>query len=123
MASQYDNKTKEEVVEFIRQYNQENGRGGQSAAIKKWDLNGVTVKSWLKKAGVETPGRSGKKKRGGRRRRAAKTPGEGVSKPGRKANRAAKTGGDLEKIFARMVAIRKEMGKLDAEYAALKGQL
>ena len=64
MASKYDEKTKDEVVAFIRQYNQENGRGGQSAAVKKWNLNAVTVKSWLGKAGVETPGRGGKKKRG-----------------------------------------------------------
>jgi len=148
MASKYDEKTKEEVVAFIRQYNQENGRGGQSAAVKKWDLNAVTVKSWLEKAGVETPGRGGKKKRGARKARAAKVVegaeadevaakpgrkrgrkpgrkpgGKPGRKPGRKAASAAASAGDFDSILARMVAIRKELASLESEYAALKAKL
>ena len=148
MASKYDDKTKEEVVAFIRQYNQENGRGGQSAAVKKWDLNAVTVKSWLEKAGVETPGRGGKKKRGARKARAAKVVegaeavevaakpgrkrgrkpgrkpgGKPGRKPGRKAASAAASAGDFDSILARMVAIRKELASLESEYAALKAKL
>ena len=63
MATRYDQKTKDEVVAYIQQYNEEKGRGGQSAAVNKWKLNPITVKSWLERAGVETPGKGGKKKR------------------------------------------------------------
>jgi len=138
MASKYDEKTKEEVVAFIRQYNQEHGRGGQSAAVKKWKLNAVTVKSWLEKAGVETPGRGGKKKRGARKARVAK--GAKAEKAPRAAKKAAgKRGGrrrgrgrgraakpaadDFADILNRMVAIRNEMASLQSEYAALKAKL
>lgn len=140
MASRYDQKTKDEVIAFIQSYNQEKGRGGQSAAVKKWDLNPVTVKSWLSKAGVETPGRGGKKKKAkagkpGRPAKAAKAAKSG-RKPGRPAKAAAgklgrKPGrkpaiigaGDLAATLNRMVAIRSEIASLESEYAKLKAIL
>lgn len=127
MASKYDQKTKDEVVAYIQNYNAENGRGGQSAAVKKWKLNAITVKSWLEKAGVETPGRGGKKTKPGRKvkaGRAAKPGRKVVSKPGRKpGRRAAVAGGDLAATLNRMVAIRAEITALEGEYAKLKDSL
>ena len=137
MASRYDQKTKDEVIAFIQSYNQEKGRGGQSAAVKKWDLNPVTVKSWLSKAGVETPGRGGKKKKAkagkpGRPAKAAKAgrkPGRpakaAAGKPGRKPGRkpAIAGAGDLAVTLNRMVAIRSEIASLESEYAKLKAIL
>jgi hypothetical protein len=137
MASRYDQKTKDEVIAFIQSYNEEKGRGGQSAAVKKWDLNPVTVKSWLSKAGVETPGRGGKKKKAkagkpGRPAKAAKAgrkPGRpakaAAGKPGRKPGRkpAIIGGGDLASTLNRMVAIRSEIAALESEYAKLKAIL
>jgi uncharacterized protein YjcR len=137
MASRYDQKTKDEVIAFIQSYNEEKGRGGQSAAVKKWDLNPVTVKSWLSKAGVETPGRGGKKKKAkagkpGRPAKAAKSgrkPGRpakaAAGKPGRKPGRkpAIVGGGDLASTLNRMVAIRSEIASLESEYAKLKAIL
>jgi len=140
MASRYDQKTKDEVIAFIQSYNQEKGRGGQSAAVKKWDLNPVTVKSWLSKAGVETPGRGGKKKKAkvgkpGRPAKAAKAAKSGrkpgrpakavAGKPGRKPGRkpAIVGGGDLATTLNRMVAIRSEIASLESEYAKLKAIL
>lgn len=138
MANKYDDKTKEEVVAFIRQHNEEHGRGGQSAAVKKWNLNAVTVKSWLAKAGVETPGRGGKRKPAGDKGSAAKAAGKpgrkrgrkpgrkSGRKPGRKPGRKAglsASAASFDGILARMVAIRKEMASLEAEYAALKAKL
>lgn len=140
MASRYDQKTKDEVIAFIQSYNQEKGRGGQSAAVKKWDLNPVTVKSWLSKAGVETPGRGGKKKKAkagkpGRPAKAAKAAKSGrkpgrpakaaAGKPGRKPGRkpAIIGAGDLAATLNRMVAIRSEIASLESEYAKLKAIL
>lgn len=130
MASKYDQKTKDEVIAFIKEYNAENGRGGQSAAVSKWNLNAVTVKSWLEKAGVATPGRGGKRKvkgKGGRPAKAAK-----AAKPGRKPGRkpggrrvrpAVPSVGDLSATLNRMVAIRGEIAALEGEYAKLKASL
>lgn len=132
MASKYDEKTKEEVVAFIRQYNEENGRGGQSAAVKKWNLNAVTVKSWLEKAGVETPGRGGKKKRAGRKGRVAKVAkaekapaaAKTAAKRGRGGRpRKAAAADEFANILNRMVAIRNQMASLESEYASLKEKL
>jgi hypothetical protein len=136
MATRYDQKTKDEVIAFIQSYNEEKGRGGQSAAVKKWDLNPVTVKSWLSKAGVETPGRRGKKKgKAGKAGKAVRSPKVAAAKSGRKPGRPAKVAGkpgrkpavvgvgDLAATLNRMVAIRSEIASLESEYARLKAIL
>lgn len=124
MATRYDQKTKDEVVSFIQKYNAEKGRGGQSAAVAKWNLNPVTVKSWMEKAGVDSPGRGGKKRKAGKAAKAAKAtrgakPGR---KPGRKPGKVS-GGGNLEKTLNRMMKIQGEISALQAEYAALKDSL
>lgn len=133
MATRYDQKTKDEVIAFIQSYNEEKGRGGQSAAVKKWDLNPVTVKTWLSKAGVETPGRRGKKK--GKAGKAVRSPKVAAANSGRKPGRPAKVAGkpgrkpavvgvgDLAATLNRMVAIRSEIASLESEYARLKAIL
>jgi hypothetical protein len=136
MATRYDQKTKDEVIAFIQSYNEEKGRGGQSAAVKKWDLNPVTVKSWLSKAGVETPGRRGKKKgKAGKAGKAVRSPKVAAAKSGRKPGRPAKVAGkpgrkpavvgvgDLAATLNRMVAIRSEIASLESDYARLKAIL
>jgi len=125
MATRYDQKTKDEVVAFIQQHNEEKGRGGQSAAVKKWDLNPITVKSWLEKAGVETPGKGGKRKR---------KPGRPRKEASEKAPRAprvakvpkapkADAGDVVSTTLQRMMAIQSQMSALQSEYEKLKGKL
>ena len=136
MATRYDQKTKDEVIAFIQSYTEEKGRGGQSAAVKKWDLNPVTVKTWLSKAGVETPGRRGKKKgKAGKAGKAVRSPKVAAAKSGRKPGRPSKVAGkpgrkpavvgvgDLAATLNRMVAIRSEIASLESEYARLKAIL
>jgi hypothetical protein len=116
----YNQETKDEVIAFIQQYNEENGRGGQSAAVKKWNLNPVTVKSWLAKAGVETPGRGGRKKaKAGRPKKVARK--ARAASPRKSV--AAPAAGDLETILNRMVAVRQQIADLEKEYAQLKALL
>lgn len=115
MAIRYDQKTKDEVVSFVKQYNEENGRGGQSAAQRKWDLNPITIKAWLEKAGVGTPGKSGKKKRG-------KSTGSPKARTGG-AKSAAKAGGSTSTTLERMIDIQKQMSALESEYNSLKATL
>lgn len=109
MAKRYDQKTKDEVVSFIQSFNEENGRGGQSAAAKKWKLNPITVKAWLEKAGVASPGKSAKKKRGGGKSAALKS--------------SVKSAGNLEGVLKRLMDIQKEIGSLQKEYDSLKSKL
>ena len=47
----YTDAQKQEVVDFIVKYNSENGRGGQSAAAKKYNITQLTISAWLKKFG------------------------------------------------------------------------
>ncbi len=127
MAGRYNQETKDEVIAFIQQYNEENGRGGQSAAVSKWNLNPVTVKSWLEKAGIATPGRGGRKKsKPGRPAKSAKS-GKPGRRPGRKsaapAPASAAAVGDLSAILNRMVAVRTQIVALEDEYAQLKAKL
>jgi hypothetical protein len=128
MATRYDQKTKDEVVAYIQQYNEEKGRGGQSAAVNKWKLNPITVKSWLEKAGVETPGKGGKKKRKpGRPARAesAKAPKAPRAAKAAKAPRAAKaeSGDGVSSTLQRMMAVQTQIVALQNEYEKLKGKL
>lgn len=112
MAKRYDQKTKDEVVAFISEFNDENGRGGQAAAAKKYNLNPITIKSWLQKAGVKTPGKTGKKIKGGTKSRT-----NGAIKASRSASGSG--AGALE----RMIQIRNEISDLEKEYDSLKAQL
>lgn len=111
MAIRYDQKTKDEVVSFIRNYNEENGRGGQSAAARKWKLNPITVKAWMEKAGVASPGKTGKKKKKGKK--AATSP----------SRRSTVNPGNVSASLKRMVEIQEQIEALEAEYNALKSSL
>ena len=116
MAIRYDQKTKDKVVAFIVNYNEKNGRGGQSAAAAKWNLNPITVKAWMEKAGVASPGKSGKKKRkakGG----AAKT----VRRVGTSSKKAASS--SISGVLKRMADIQDQLESLQSEYDSLKAKL
>lgn len=123
MAIRYDQKTKDEVVAFITKYNEENGRGGQSAAAAKWKLNPITVKAWMEKAGVSSPGKSSKKKKKagkpGRKPAAAAAP-----KVARAPKAApAKATGSVSATLKRMVDIQDQIQALQSEYNSLKSTL
>lgn len=51
----YSAAQKQEVVDFVKQHNSAKGRGGQSAAAKKFKVTPLTIAAWLKSAGVKTP--------------------------------------------------------------------
>ncbi len=109
MAVRYDQKTKDEVVAFIQEYNAKNGRGGQSAAAEKYKISPITIANWLKKAGV---------KKG--RKTKAKT--KASSGPAR-ARKAAPSTSSVTDVLQRMAAIQAEIDSLQAEFDQLKGRL
>ncbi len=61
-GKRYTPQEKQEVIDFVHQYNAENGRGGATAASKKFGVSLLTIGSWLKKGAVG--GKPGRKPRG-----------------------------------------------------------
>lgn len=118
MAKRYKQKEKDAVVAFIQQFNEKNGRGGQTAAVNKYGVTPITVRAWMDKAGVPSPGK-GTKKKGPKAKavRAAKKATVG----GKKA--VTSTGGGASAALLRMVAIQSEIQTLQSEYASLKEQI
>lgn len=51
-GKRYTAEEKSKIVSFVESHNAANGRGGQSAAAKKFGVSQLTVSSWLKGAGV-----------------------------------------------------------------------
>ena len=107
----YSAAQKNEVVQFVKDYNSANGRGGQSQAASKFGLSVLTVSSWLKAAGVAAKSKAPAPK-GAAPRAAASTP----------AGLAAK----VSSLLALSDEIRKAEGQLDslrAKHDALKAAI
>lgn len=47
----YTDAQKQEIVDFVAKYNADNGRGGQSAASKKYKVTQLTIAGWIKSLG------------------------------------------------------------------------
>lgn len=82
----YTPEQKKEIVEFVQQYNSANGRGGQSAAVSKFNVTPITIGAWLKAAGVS------KKKGKAPKAAKAKKPAKAKKKAAAKAKKGAKKG-------------------------------
>jgi len=82
----YTPEQKKEIVNFVQQYNEANGRGGQSAAVIKFKVSPITIGAWLKAAGVS--------KKKGKPAKAAKAvkPAKAKKKAAKKAKGVAKKG-------------------------------
>lgn len=60
-GKRYTADEKNKIIAFVESHNVANGRGGQSAAAKKFGVSQLTVSGWLKGAGVSGRGKSGGK--------------------------------------------------------------
>jgi len=49
-GKRYTLQEKADVLEFVDRYNAEHGRGGQTAATKKYQLSPLSISSWRKQA-------------------------------------------------------------------------
>lgn len=86
LGVRYTPEQKKEIVEFVQEYNEANGRGGQSAAVSKFKVTPITIGAWLKAAGV-----SKKKGKPAKAAKAAK-PAKAKKKAAKKAKGGAKKG-------------------------------
>lgn len=57
-GKRYTPAEKNTIIAFVESHNAANGRGGQSAAAKKFGVSQLTVSGWLKGAGVSGRGKS-----------------------------------------------------------------
>lgn len=104
-GKRYTAEEKQQVIDFVNKHNEANGRGGATAASKKFGVSQLTVASWLKSIG-----------------------GTSVRLP-RKGGKAAATGNrsgvlaELSKLDGVIAAKRKELDALEARFQKLKASL
>ncbi|MBB5350027.1 transposase-like protein [Haloferula luteola] len=100
-GKRYTDAEKQEVVDYVNEINSSKGRGGQSAASKKFKISPLTISGWLKKSDSVPTGKS-----------------------------TASVGGSITKKLAKLQDLHgeiarkeKELEKLRAQFEALKGSL
>jgi len=100
----YTAKEKGEIIAFVDKVNTEKGRGGQSAASKKYKISPLTISSWIR-SGAGGGGSSS----GGA--------GAAVSGPiGKKLSK-------LQALHDQIARAEKELSKLKAQFNSLKSAL
>ena len=99
----YTTKEKAEIIAFVDKVNSEKGRGGQSAASKKYKISPLTISSWIR-SGIGGGG--------------SITAGAGsVAGPiGKKLSK-------LQALHDQIARAEKELGKLKSQFNALKSAL
>jgi len=98
---------KQEIIGFVKDYNNTNGRGGQAAASKKFKVSQLSIATWLKGGGTS--------KRKASKKRASTKKGRAAESSGAK--------GSVASVLKRMTAIQEKIAALSADYEALKKQI
>jgi len=98
-AKRYSDAEKKEILDFISAQ----GRGGQTAAVKKYKVTAATISSWKKKMGGSSTASSTK-----------------ATASGSKERRALQ---QLDAILAEIEVTEKRLGQLQAKYAKAKAKL
>ncbi len=100
----YTAKEKADIIAFVEKVNTEKGRGGQSAASKKYKISPLTISSWIR-SGVGGGASSG---RGG---------AASVAGPiGKKLTK-------LQDLHDQIAKAEKELSRLRAQFDSLKSSL
>ena len=116
-GKRYSAEEKNDIVSFVQKYNEENGRGGQSAASKKYGISQLSVSSWLKAGGEAAPTTGAK--RGRKPGSVNKVKGAAASKGGSYAARLS----TLSALANQIDKAEAELDKLKAKFQSLKGSL
>ena len=91
VTKRYTEEQKNEILAFIEKHNTENGRGGQTVAIKKFGVTAATLAAWGKKSG----------------------------KKAKKAGKAAKKTRNPSKLWERLNVVKSEIAKAEKLLAKL----
>jgi len=87
---------KKKILDFVKEHDAKKGRGGQTAASKKFKVSALSIANWLKGSGA-----SAKKA----------------------VRKKAKASVSVTATLNRMTAIQEKIAALNAEFNALKKQL
>ena len=104
-GKRYSPEEKKEVVDFVSRHNAEHGRGGASAASRKFGVSQLTVAGWLK-GGLAA----------GNSPAAARASGSAGGKRGRVL-------AELSRLDGMIAARRRELDALEARFQKLKAGL
>ena len=98
-ARRYTVKEKEDILRYVEGVNSKQGRGGQTAAVKKFGISALTISTWMRSHANGSGG--------------LKTSAKGV-------------GGVLAKLgalHAEIAAKEKQLAAMQAEFAKLKSSI
>lgn len=98
----YTNKEKADIIAYVDKVNADKGRGGQSAASKKYKISPLTISSWIR-AGVGA--------------------GAAVASGGKVAGPIGKKLSQLQMLHDQIARTEKELAKMKAQFNALKSAL
>lgn len=104
-GKRYTPEEKQRIVDFVNATNTAKGRGGATAAVKKFGVSALTIGSWIKAtaAGATTKAGSGVRKQS--------------------AGQRSKLIEKLSQLDREIGTRRKELEALEAKFRALKEQL
>lgn len=106
-GKRYTQEEKQSVIDFVNNHNAEKGRGGITAAAKKFGASALTISSWLKSAPA-----GGKTAKASAGRSAAFADGK-----------RSKVLGELYKLDQEISSRRAELKTLEAKFEKLKAAL
>lgn len=109
-GKRYSDQEKQQIVDFVNEYNSAKGRGGVANAAKKFGASQITIGSWLKKGGKSAAGKAAKR-------------GRPAGKVAASGGKRAKLLADLAKIDGDIAAKRRELAALEAKFEKLKAGL
>lgn len=124
-GKRYTDAEKKEILDHVAQVNAEKGRGGQSAASKKYGISQLTISGWLKAGGVSAP-KSGKKpgRKPGRKAKAESSAPAAATAAPAKAPKASSTksvvNSDINTKLSEMLSIGTQIEKYEKELSSLR---
>lgn len=104
-GKRYSDEQKREVLAFLSAVNTKKGRGGLSAASKKYRISPLTITSWIKKSGVKVT------------KPAAAKPAKAPKAPRAKGGLSAK---GLAALGAQVAKAEKQLAKLKTMIESIK---
>lgn len=114
----YSAKEKSEILAYVDTVNSEKGRGGQSAASKKYKISPLTISNWIK-AGFGSGNAPAPKSKASAPASAGKSAASTVSTSGPISKKLAK----LQSLHEQIVSTEKELAKLTSQFNTLKASL
>ncbi|HEX7260201.1 MAG TPA: hypothetical protein VF258_00140 [Luteolibacter sp.] len=112
----YSNEEKNEIIQFVATHDAQNGRGGKSAAVKKYAISPISLAAWIKASGNSAS--AGTKPAGKVASKAAKAIKASVSK-GTLSDKLK----ELTGLAGQIDAAEARLAKLRDKFQALKASL